>query len=110
MKFYWFLLAALATWRLTHLLVAEDGPWQAVARLRSAVGHLSRVFDCFYCLSLWTAVPFAVVIGEGVLERLLLWPALSGCAILLERATRPAEVVPPAVYREDKEEDDAMLR
>lgn len=107
MKYYWFLLAMLGAWRLTHLLVAEDGPWKAVAKLRRTTsGLVGGLFDCFYCLSLWIAVPFAILVGESNLERLLLWLALSGGAILLERATGGV----PAIYREDREDDDAMLR
>jgi hypothetical protein len=36
--FYWFVVGALATWRVSHLLHAEDGPWNAVVRLRAAAG------------------------------------------------------------------------
>jgi hypothetical protein len=54
-------------------------------------------FDCFYCLSMWIAAAFAAAAGSSWSERLLLWPALSGAAILLERATGPA----PAAYFED---------
>jgi hypothetical protein len=43
-----------------------------------------------------------------MLERVLLWPALSGAAILLERAT--AEPAAPAAYIEEKEHNDGMLR
>ena len=39
----------------------------------------------FYCLSVWMAAPVAIIIGETMKEHLLLWPALSGAAILLER-------------------------
>ena len=110
MNFYWFLLGVLCAWRLTHLLVAEDGPWRSAARLREAAagGFWRGLLDCFYCLSLWVAIPFALLIGETLFERILLWPALSGAAILLERAT--AEHRAPAVYIEEKENSDGMLR
>jgi hypothetical protein len=112
MSFYWFLLGAFCVWRLTHLLVAEEGPWRSFARLREVAGGTfwSGVLDCFYCLSLWLAVPFALLIGETTLERALLWPALSGAAILLERATTSAEYTAPAAYIEEKENGDGMLR
>ena len=29
-----FILCTLALWRVTHLLAAEDGPWDLIARLR----------------------------------------------------------------------------
>jgi hypothetical protein len=31
-------LAALCAWRITHLLQAEDGPWDFVVRLRRRAG------------------------------------------------------------------------
>ena len=89
MRFYWLVLAVLGVWRLTHLLQAEDGPWDLVVRLRHRVGDgfWAQLMDCFNCLSLWIAAPFAYFLGEGVGERLLLWPAISGGAMLLQRVT-----------------------
>jgi hypothetical protein len=91
MRFYGLLLGSLAVWRITHLLASEDGPWDLVLRLRKAAGSgfLGQMMDCFYCLSVWIALPFAFCIAESWREGLLLWPALSGAAILLERATAP---------------------
>lgn len=88
---YWFVLGALGVWRITHLFNAEDGPSEVLVRLRRLVGSgfWGKLLDCFYCLSLWVAAPFASVLGNGWRERLLLWPALSGAAILLERAQGP---------------------
>lgn len=112
--FYWLTLGILSAWRVTHLLQAEDGPWDIVARLRlwAADGVLGRLLDCFYCLSIWVSLPLAAAIGEGWLERALLWPALSGGAILLQHmADRP----PPIAHVEHlpeaaKENDDGVLR
>lgn len=86
--FAWLLIGTLATWRLAHLLHAEDGPWDVVVRLRAlaGTGFLGAAMDCFYCLSLWVALPIAAAIGSAWIDRLLLWPALSGAAIMLERA------------------------
>ena len=58
---YRLVLGSLVTWRLTHLLNAEDGPWQVLVKLRRAAGDgmLGQLLDCFYCLSLWVAAPFA---------------------------------------------------
>jgi len=106
MKAYWLVLGVLCVWRVTHLLHAEDGPWDALARLRRAAGRgfWGGLLDCFYCLSLWIAAPLAFVLGAGWEERMLLWPALSAGAILLERATSKG-----AVYREEGG-DDGVLR
>lgn len=108
MRFYWLVVIALAVWRITHLLQAEDGPWDLVARLRRMLGDMfwGRLVDCFYCLSLWIALPFALGMGESWKERLVLWPALSAAASLLERATASNA----AVYLEDKEEEDVLRR
>jgi hypothetical protein len=86
---YRFTLGVLAVWRVTHLLFAEDGPWDVIIRLRrrAGTGFWGNLLDCFYCLSLWIAAPLAVLLGSGWAERLLLWPALSAGAILLERVT-----------------------
>ena len=110
MRFYWLTIGILGVWRITHLLAAEDGPFDVVVRLRrrAGAGFWGSLLDCFYCLSLWVAVPFAWFLGEGWKERALLWPALSGAAILLERLTERKQT-PPAFF-EDEEKDDALLR
>jgi hypothetical protein len=112
MAFYWFVLAVLAVWRLTHLLNAEDGPWHLIARMRGRLGagFGGSLVACFYCLSLWVAAPFAVLIGGTWKEILLLWLALSGGASLLERACAAREGAAAAPYFEDKENDDGLLR
>jgi hypothetical protein len=87
-----FALASLATWRVTHLLVEEDGPWDAVVRLRARVGpgQLGAVLDCFYCLSIWVAAPATVAVARRPRELPLVWLAVSGAACLLERVTGTA--------------------
>jgi hypothetical protein len=94
---------SLAVWRLTHLFHAEDGPWDALARLRRLAGHSAwgKMLDCFYCLSVWMAVPFAAALGATWKEGLLLLPALSGAAILLERVTTRMQNVPLAEWHEE---------
>jgi hypothetical protein len=81
------LAAALATWRLTHLVAAEDGPWNVVVHLRRLAGAswLGDAMDCFHCASLWLALPFATALSEDLRQALMGWLALSGAAILLER-------------------------
>ena len=84
-----FLVGALATWRVTHLLVEEDGPADVVVRLRRRAGDgwIGQAMDCFYCLSIWTAAPVAAAVARRPREAPLTWLALSGAACLLERAT-----------------------
>lgn len=80
----------LSTWRLTHLLVEEDGPADVVvrARQRAGDGALGAAMDCFYCLSVWIGAAHAPVVARRARELPLAALALSGAACLLERATR----------------------
>jgi hypothetical protein len=89
-----FVLAALAVWRVTHLLASEDGPADLVFRLRARLGpgFLGKLMDCFYCLSFWVAAPFAFVVTRQLVAWLLVWIALSGAACLLERVTSESSV------------------
>jgi hypothetical protein len=107
---YRLLLGVLGVWRITHLFQAEDGPGNVIVRIRRAAGDspMGRLLDCFYCLSLWVSLPVALIIGQSVIERALLWLALSTGAILLERVI--SERVSgddssqrPARFLEDKE-------
>ena len=102
---YRLLLGILSVWRITHLLQAEDGPWDLVVSLRRAAGagFFGKLMDCFYCLSMWIAAPLAAVLGQTWMEKLLLWPALSGAAILLERVTAPPTYFHEAEHEEEKE-------
>ncbi|MGQ0645930.1 MAG: DUF1360 domain-containing protein [Gemmatimonadaceae bacterium] len=82
-----FVLAVLATWRLTHLLVAEDGPADVIVKLRERLGDsvVGRAMDCFYCLSLWIAAPFTLFVVTTPMTVLITWLATSAGACLLDR-------------------------
>jgi hypothetical protein len=98
-QIYWLVLGVLSVWRVTHLMNAEDGPSQAVVRLRrlAGSGFWGELMDCFLCLSLWVSAPLALALGDSWKESLLIWPALSGGAILLQRATAPVPELSPSV-------------
>jgi hypothetical protein len=49
---------------------------------------LGKMMDCFYCLSVWVAVPLACFVTPGLVERGVAWLAVSGGACLLERIGR----------------------
>jgi hypothetical protein len=108
-RYYWLALGILSVWRITHLLNAEDGPADLLVRFRrlAGAGIWGSLLDCFNCLSLWIAVPFALWLGEDWRERFLLWLGLSAGAILLQRSTAPA---PQAIYKEDEVTDHVVLR
>ena len=65
---------------------------------------------CFYCLSLWIAIPVVFLLAGAWKERLLLWPALSAAAILLERfSAPPAPVAAPAYFEESEGDYDVRM-
>jgi len=107
---YRFLIAALFTWRVTHFLASEDGPWDVGLRLRRAAGasSIGHLLDCFYCLSIWIGLPAALLVSGDVINFALVWPALSGAAILLERSTageRDRSEIPQAQFEEDERKE-----
>lgn len=67
----------------------EDRPFEIIFLLRkkAGAGFFGSLLDCFYCLSIWIALPFAFWIGTNRKEIFLFWLALSGAACLLEQAT-----------------------
>ena len=98
-----FVLAVLATWRVTHLLAREDGPFNLLFRLRARLGEgmLGQLFDCFYCLSIWVAAPMALLIFKEPPDLLLAWLALSGAACLIDRNFREPVVIQPLASNEE---------
>lgn len=101
-----FIVAALATYRLTAMINAETGPGDIFTRFRTFVGvkvdqyshpygtnWVSEGILCFYCLSVW--IGFIVTLWLVVAALLqfffvgmfLLLPfALSGVAVYLKKA------------------------
>ena len=92
-----FVLSALVVYRLSFLFAREDGPWDAFRRLRSSSkGTMAgRLVACVNCLSVWISLPLAAFVGNTWMECLVAWWALSGAAVLMDRATRdPFEIEP----------------
>ncbi len=82
-------ICSLAIWRITHLLSQEDGPFDAVIKFRKLFGQgfFGNLLDCFYCLSVWIAVPFAIFLCHEWIQGIIVWLALSGTACLLFKLT-----------------------
>lgn len=99
------LIAALATWRLTDLLVIEDGPLNAFARLRYAAGIryddysqpradtlAGQALLCPRCTSVWVGLALTVALALHARAVWLLLPfGLSAVAIALEALIRRLE-------------------
>jgi hypothetical protein len=92
----YFVVGVLATYRLTSLLHREVGPFKMMAWIRARFGVLNdydgyphgypetmwgKLFECFWCLSVWVATGVTLVIALGGWW-ILLPLALSGGAIL----------------------------
>ena len=92
-----FVVAVLATWRVTHLLASEDGPADLVVRWRARLGSgfLGQLTDCFQCLSVWVAAPMAVSVTARRSTWPFVWLAISGAACLLERMGQAPVLVQP---------------
>jgi hypothetical protein len=106
MQFYCLIIGILAVWRLSHLLVSEAGPWDVLMWMRRhfAGKFFAGLQNCFYCLSVWVSIPFAFFLNSAWKGRLLLWPALSAGAIIIERTLHPEIFAPMPNYYEDQEE------
>lgn len=91
------ILFALATWRITHLLVSEDAPYSLAARFRNYIGirydmnskrvagnELAKLFMCVWCLSVWVGWVLALLVRPRsiFLARGLAYSAVS---IVIER-------------------------
>jgi hypothetical protein len=105
-----FVLAVLATWRVSHLLAHEDGPADLIVRLRATLGDgfAGRLMDCFNCLSLWIAAPLTFFLSLSPVTWVVSWLALSGGACLLERLGEKPVLIEPG--RQPTEGEDDVLR
>ena len=106
-----FVLAVLATWRVTHPLASEDGAAVMIVRFRTLLGKsvVGRLLDCFNCVSLWIAAPAALFVSHSLGEWFFSWLALSGGACLLERFGNESGVIEP-VHHPFEGEPDHVLR
>lgn len=107
-----FTIATVATWRVSHLLVAEDGPADLIIRVRTYLGRsfFGTLMDCFGCVSLWVALPLALFVTRQPFELVVVWLALSGGAMLLERIGPGPMVIEPADGPVEGDQPDELLR
>ena len=84
-------LAAFAVYRVARMVAEEDGPMFVFKRLRDAHTNDKRSFDvgvrCFYCISVWIALPITVLLVVAGGWDMWLWPVwwmgLAGAAAKL---------------------------
>ena len=98
-----FLVFALATWRISSLLVEEEGPFCILDRLRIAVGIawdensdvygknvVAEIFLCVWCMSMWVgvALTIAYVLAPTETFYIMLPFALSAVAAIINEYAR----------------------
>ena len=100
------ILATLATWRVTHLLVNEDGPGEVVVRLRRRAGSgwAGALMDCFYCMSFWVAVVVVSTVTRSRRPAPVLWLSVSGARVppRASHPTRHSRTRQPSDQRGDR--------
>ena len=50
------ILCILATYRLTVLLVTDNGPWDIFYKIRFMMAGWTRILSCPHCVGVWMAV------------------------------------------------------
>lgn len=91
---------SLAVWRLSYMLVEEDGPYDWFETWRTKLGtnsearhpnphidNIRGIFECVYCMSVWISFFFAALhnFNNSFAFYLALPFALSALAILLDK-------------------------
>ncbi|MFN0108769.1 MAG: hypothetical protein ACKVZH_07940 [Blastocatellia bacterium] len=112
-----FVIAILATWRITHLLAKEDGPAYIIARIRALLGDglLGQLMDCFKCLSMWVALPITLLLFQpwhnwhNWMDCFLGWFAISGAACLLEQLGQQSVIIQPIPQMTEGDHNNGLL-
>lgn len=85
------IVAALATWRVSSLLLYEDGPFNVFMRLREAVDwnglgptQLRLLFSCIYCISIWVGLVCAALMSVDYWWVMMPF-ALSAVAVMVDK-------------------------
>lgn len=90
-----FILAAFATYRVSRMLAQEDGPFDALTRVRARAGQqtwIGRGLHCIWCLSFWVALAVACgLAAQGSIlwrDLWLVWLGLAGGGIAIYQVVR----------------------
>lgn len=98
------LVAALATWRLTHMLLYENGPFRLLRRGREMLGVIYydpdsnevasakyEITTCIWCMSVWVGAVLSVL--WLLVPLVAFWVAmpfaLSAMAVLVQKVAKP---------------------
>lgn len=84
-----YLVFVIIVWRITHLISAEDGPFELIIKIRKSLGNSfwGKLMDCFYCLSIWIGLIAALCVFNNWQEIIIFTLYYSGASILIEKST-----------------------
>lgn len=99
------LLYGLVAWRVSSLLLREDGPFRIFDRVRDLVGAnrsgelsaLAGLFTCIWCISVWVGAALTLTHGIFVGWDWWLWLlpfGISTLVLLLERIMTESRTFP----------------
>lgn len=84
-------IGGLATWRVSHMIVKENGPLMVFARIRAALaaiqtrsGGFFDLISCLYCVSFWIALVAALWVSGDIFHKLGYALAFSAIAMIIE--------------------------
>ena len=92
-----FVLVALAVYRLSHMVTSEEGPFEAFAKMRDALGGnqqatwIGRGIVCILCVSFWVGILGAVALWfwQVVAVKFAVYAlALSGATLAFKKWTK----------------------
>lgn len=87
------IVSALAVWRITHMIIKENGLFDIFTKFKSFLlskfkrkdGGIVQLFTCFWCLSMWISALFAIPLTHNLVEFTTVTLALSAVAIFIEK-------------------------
>lgn len=81
-----FIIVTLGVYRLSHIIVREDGPFDIFVHLRSWIGRpdrnwIAKGFNCILCVSFWLAGLVSLLLGLNW----VMWLGIAGGVQLIDR-------------------------
>jgi hypothetical protein len=81
-----FIVAVLASYRISHMIAREDGPFDVLSTIRGHIDPqqktwIGRGLSCPLCISFWVTLIVALLIGGTWLE----WLGMAGAMIPLNK-------------------------
>ena len=88
MVYFTFLVAALATYRISFMIGQEDGPFDLFSRLRGKVGQrewYGRGMHCTLCISFWLSLLAACFISPSWIMVIPYGLGIAGAVLVAHR-------------------------